>query len=150
MRVFTLILACVLTFGCGCTTERSAQERSYTQDRGDVGQFILQHALAYGARPIKTNGLPALYGQWEYVQDEFGLGIVLPPQYQPVEDFVRAAFGPRSNLAGWSAQDVGVAIMVRKETGTGNTLVGIYPPMPDEKLGRAAQEMTDVVKKNTQ
>ena len=62
MRVFTLILACVLTFGCGCTTERSAQERSYTQDRGDVGQFILQHALAYGARPIKTNGLPALYG----------------------------------------------------------------------------------------
>jgi hypothetical protein len=85
--------------------------------------------------------LPAIGGDWQYVQDEYGVGILLPQsQYQPVQDFVRAAFGPPSNLAVWSVRDFGVAIMVQKADS--NTVVGIYPPMSDEKLAQGIREMT--------
>ncbi len=142
MRILiSLTLCClVLVGGCG--------RKHYTTGRGDVGQFILQHALAYGGRPVTTNGLPAISGDWKYVQDEFGIGIVLPlAQYQPVQDFVRAAFGPPSNSAGWSVRDFGVTIMVQKADE--NTSVGIYPPMSDEKMTQGIREMTKDMEKTT-
>ena len=136
-----LTLCCLaLVSGCG--------GKHYTTGRGDVGKFILQHAVDFGGRPVTTNGLPVIIGDWKYVQDEFGIGIVLPPaQYQPVQDFVRAAFGPPSSSAGWSARDFGVAIMVQQAGG--HTDIGIYPPMSDEKMGRALRTMTEAIEKNT-
>jgi len=143
MRILIPLTLCCLALVSGCGGKH------YTTGRGDVGQFILQHAVAYGGRPVTTNGLPAISGNWKYVQDEFGIGIVLPPaQYQPVQDFVRAAFGPPSNSAGWSARDFGVAIMVQQAAD--HTDIGIYPPMSDEKMGRAARTMTEAIEKNTE
>jgi hypothetical protein len=143
MRVFTSLVVCGLALHCGCSSEH------YVQGRGDAGPFILQHALAYGGRPVTTNGLPAIGGDWQYVQDEFGVGILLPAsQYQSVQDFLRAAFGPPSNSAGWTVRDFGVAIMVQRESS--NTVIGVYPPMSDEKMAQAARKMTETIKKNTQ
>jgi hypothetical protein len=141
MRVFTFLVVCGLALLCGCSSKH------YVQGHGDAGSFILQHAIAYGGRPLTTNGLPAIAGDWQYVQDEFGVGILLPTsQYRPVHDFLRAAFGPPSNSAGWAVRDFGVAIMVQKEAS--NTIVGVYPPMSDEKMARAARKMTDAIEKN--
>jgi hypothetical protein len=142
MRIFASLAICGLALFCGC------RGKHYVQGRGDAGQFMLQHALAYGGRPITTNDLPAIGGDWQYVQDEFGVGILLSTsQYQSVLDYLRAAFGPPSNSAGWAARDFGVAIMVQKEAS--NTVVGLYPPMSDEKMARAARKMTDSIEKNT-
>jgi hypothetical protein len=143
MRVFTSLVICGLALLCGCSSDH------YFQGRGDAGAFILQHALAYGGRPATTNGLPAIGGDWQYVQDAFGVGILLPAsQYQPVQDFLRVAFGSPSNSAGWAVRDFGVAIMVQKESR--NTVVGVYPPMSDEKMALAARKMTETIKQNTQ
>jgi len=119
MRIFTSLAVCGLAFLCGCSGEH------YVRGRGDAGQFILQHALIYGGRPVTTNGLPTIGDDWQYVQDEFGVGVLLPAsQYQPVQDFLRVAFGPPSNSAGWAVRDFGVAIMVQKESS--NTVVGVH------------------------
>jgi hypothetical protein len=143
MRIFSSLVVCGLALLCGCKSEH------YVPGRGDAGQFILQHALAYGGRPIATNGLPTIGGDWQYVQDEIGVGVLLPvSQYQSVQDFLRAAFGPPSNSAGWAVRDFGVAIGVQKEGS--NTVVGVHPPMSDEKMARAAQKITDTLKKNVQ
>jgi hypothetical protein len=143
MRIFTSLVLLGLALVCGC---RSGKH--YVRGQGDVGQFILQHAVSFGGHPVATNGLPTIAGDWQYVQDEYGVGILLSQsQYQPVQDFVRAAFGPPSNSAGWSVRDFGVAIMVQKvET---NTLVSIYPPMSDEKMAQGLREMTQDMEKGT-
>ncbi len=142
MRILGSLVVSGLTFLCGCSSEH------YIQGKGDAGPFILEHAVAYGGRPIRTNGLPTIGRQWQYVQDEFGVGVLLPSsQHQATQDFLGAAFGPPSNSAGWAARDVGVAIMVQKEAN--NTVVGIHPPMSDEQMGRAAQKLTEAIEKNT-
>ena len=142
MRIFACLAICGLALLCGCSSEH------YVQGHGDAGRFILQHAVAYGGHPVTTNGLPTIGGDWQYVQDEFGVGVLLPvSQYQSVQDFLRAAFGPPSNSAGWAVRDCGVAIGVQK-VGS-NTVVGVYPPMSDEKMARAARKMTETIEKNT-
>src|SRR5579859_3328975 len=122
MRSSTSLVLVGLAILCGCSSSKH-----YVRGQGDVGQFILRHAVAFGGLPVATNGLPTITGDWQYIQDEYGVGILLPrSQYQPVQDFVRAAFGPPSNSAGWSVRDFGVAIGVQKADS--NTIVGIYPP----------------------
>jgi hypothetical protein len=143
VKLAAIVAVCGLDLVCGCTSKH------YIQGHGDAGQFILQHALVYGGRPVTTNGLPAIGGEWVYVQDEFGVGILLPAsQYQPVQDFLRTAFGPPSNSGGWAARDLGVAIMVQKEAS--NTVVGVYPPMSEEQMGSSARKMTETIEKHTQ
>jgi hypothetical protein len=140
MRIFTSLVLVGLAILCGCS-----RTKHYVRGQGDVGQFILRHAVTFGGHPAATNGLPTIAGDWQYLQDEYGVGILLSQsQYQPVQDFVRAAFGPPSNSAGWSVRDFGVAIMVQKADT--NTVVGIYPPMSDEKFARG---MLQTIKKGT-
>jgi hypothetical protein len=142
MRIFTSIAVCGLLLLCGCSGKH------YVQGHGDAGQFILQHALAFGGRPIATNDLPMVGKSWQYIQDDYGIGILLPASdYQPVQDFVRAAFGPPSNSAGWSVRDFGVTIMLEKAGD--KTSVGIYPPMSDEKMAQGIREMTKDMEKTT-
>ena len=120
----------------------------YAQGSGDAGQFLLQRAIAYGGRPIATNGLATISGDWRYVQDEFGVAVLLPvSQYSDVDAYLRSAFGPPSSQAGWSVRDVGVAIYLQRVDT--NTEVGVFPPMSDEQMARAAQKMDEMVKKNT-
>ena len=142
MRFFTFFAIGGLALLCGCSSEH------YIQGRGDAGQFILQHAIAYGGRPIATNGLPAIGGDWRYVQDEFGVGVLLPiSEYSAVDAYLRSAFGPPSNSAGWSVRDFGVAIYLQRADT--NTEVGIFPPMSDEKQARMWQKIDEMVRKNT-
>ena len=142
MRILASSLIIGLALICGCTSKH------YVAGHGDAGQFILQHAIAYGGHPVSTNSLPAVGGDWQFIQDEYGVGILLPAsQFQSVQDFVRAAFGPPSNSAGWSVRDFGVAIMVQKADS--NTLVSIYSPMSDEKMAQGLREMTQDIEKGT-
>jgi hypothetical protein len=142
MRTLTSFLVVGLALICGCASKH------YVPGQGDAGQFILQHAVAYGGRPTATNGLPAIGGDWQFVQDEYGVGIRLPAaQFQSAEDFVRAAFGPPSNSAGWSVRDFGVTILVQKAGD--HTLVGIHPPISDEKVAKGIRGITKDIEKNT-
>jgi hypothetical protein len=136
MRIFTSLAVLALALACSCSGGKH-----YVRGQGDVGQFILQHAVSFGGHPVATNGLPAIGGDWQYLQDEYGVSILLSQsQYQPVHDFVRAAFGPPSNSDIWSVRDFGVAIGVQKAGS--NTVVGINPPMSDEKMARGIRERT--------
>jgi hypothetical protein len=120
MRVTASLLICCLGLMLGCGRAH------YAKGRGDAGQFILQRALSYGGRPVTTNGLPTLGGDWKYIQDEHGTGLLFPAsRYAEVEAFLSAAFGRRSNTAGWAVLDIGAAIYLQSD-GT-NTLVGVHP-----------------------
>jgi len=142
MRTLVPLTVCVLALLCGCG------RKGYTQGGGDAGQFILQRALASGGRPIATNGLPAISGEWRYVQDEFGVAVFFPvSQFSAVDAYLRSAFGPPSSQAGWDVRDVGVAIYLQR-VGS-NTQVGIFPPMSEEQMGRAAQKITEEFEKHT-
>jgi hypothetical protein len=142
MRILVSLAVGGLALLCGCSSER------FTQGHGDAGQFILQHAVAYGGHPITTNSLPTVGSDWQYVQDKFGVAVQLPaPRYQAARSFVQSAFGPPSNSAGWSVRDFGVAIMVQM-IGS-NAVVSVYPPMSDEQMARMAQKIDDIVQKNT-
>jgi len=143
MRLFTCLVLLGLALVCGCS-----KGKHYVRGQGDVGQFILQHAVSFGGHPVATNSLPSIGGDWRYVQDDYGVGILLASsQYQHVQDFVRAAFGPPSSSAGWSVRDFGVAIMVQQADS--DTVVGIYPPMSDEKRAQGIREMTHDMEKGT-
>jgi len=116
----------LLAVGClglvlGCT------HAHYTTGHGDAGQFMLQHAVAYGGRPLSTNGLPPLAGDWSYIEDKHGVGVLFPlSRYTEVQAFLASAFGPQPNKAGWGVRDIGAAIYL--QTNGVNTLVGVHPP----------------------
>ena len=117
----TLSFVCCSALLVGCAGHH------YVTGHGDAGQFMLRHAIAYGARPVTTNGLPALDGDWQYIEDKHGVGLVFPlSRYAEVESFLTSAFGPRSGKPGWGVRDVGAAIYLQK-TGV-ETQVGIHPP----------------------
>jgi len=142
MRIIAFLAFCGLALFCGCSSEH------YVQGRSDAGQFILQHALAYGGRPVTTNSLPTIGGDWQYVQDEFGVGILLPAsQYQSARYFLHTAFGPPSSKAGWAARDFGVAIYFGQYGS--NTEISVLRPMSDEQMARAAKKMDKIVRKST-
>jgi hypothetical protein len=88
---------------------------------------MLQHAVAYGGRPVANNDLPVLDGDWKYVEDKFGVGLVLPAsRYAEVESFLTSAFGPHLGKPGWAVRDIGAAVYLQSEGS--NTVVGIHPP----------------------
>ncbi len=88
---------------------------------------MLQHAVAYGGRPVSTNGLPTLSGEWSYIEDEHGVGLLFPlSRYAEVEAFLTSAFGPQPNKAGWGVRDIGATIYL--QTNNLNTVVGVHPP----------------------
>ena len=141
MRIFTFLAFGSLALLCGCSSER------FTQGSGNAGQFILQHAIAYGGHPAVTNGLPVIDGDWRYVRDEFGVTVLLPvSQYSAVDAYLRSAFGPPSSQAGWAVRDFGVAIYLQRVDT--NTEVGVFPPMSDDQMARMAKKMDEMVRKN--
>ena len=124
MRNALFLVPVCLTLLLGCAGKR------YAAGRGDAGQFMLSRIVTYGGRTIATNGLPAIPGDWKYIEDKYGVGLMFPAsRYGEVESFLTAALGPRSNKPGWAARDVGAAVFL--EQNDENTLVGIHPP----KLG---------------
>ena len=138
MKPLSILAIALMTAGIvGCATTPVA---NYKAGRGDVGQFILERAIAYGGRPVTTNDLPAVGGKWSYLQDEYGVALRLPPSsFADVQFFLCRAFGEPSNHAGWAVRDVGVAIYLRHDAN--ETGVGIYPPLSDEKIAEGIQKM---------
>jgi hypothetical protein len=86
-----LIILAVLMTGlfCGCASEK------VRKGKGNVGEFILQHAIEYGATPVSTNDLPVFTDKWTYSEDTHGIAISLPQsEYKTMNDFLHQAFGP--------------------------------------------------------
>jgi len=80
-----------LALVCGCSKKG---EMRFKAGSGDAGQFIVQQAVARGARLSATNGLPAISGAWRYAEDQYGVTIRLPPDdYDKVEATLRQLFG---------------------------------------------------------
>ena len=143
MRVIAWLAAFGVLSLCACD-----RQQRYSQGHGDLGEFMLQRALSYGGRAVTTNGLPPLRGDWRYIEDEFGVGIVMPASnYESAERYLAAAFGPRPGGPGWGVRDIGVSIYLLR-VGP-NTEVGIHPPMSDEQRARAVRRIADIVEKNT-
>jgi hypothetical protein len=118
MRNFTFLVVVSLTFLCGCA---SPDQMRFKPGTGDVGQFILLHAVARGGQLLTTNGLPAIPGAWPYSEDPYGVVIRMPrDNYEAVENLLRQAFGePRfgpsettdgGKLGGYRLTDQGGAI----------------------------------------
>ncbi len=117
----------ILSFVCCSSLLVGCASQHYVTGRGDAGQFMLRHAVAYGGRPVTTNGLPVLHGDWQYIKDKHGVGLVFPlSRYAEVESFLTSAFGPRSGKPGWGVRDVGATIYLQKTDI--ETHVGIHPP----------------------
>ena len=117
----------ILSFVCCLGLLVGCARPHYVIGHGDAGQFMLRHAVAYGARPVTTNSLPVLNGEWQYIEDKHGVGLVFPAsRYAEVESFFTAAFGPRSGKPGWGVRDIGAAIYL--QLSDTSTIVGIHPP----------------------
>jgi hypothetical protein len=67
MQTPVLLTAIALLLICGCAGDK---EMRFTKGTGDMGQFVMQQALKRGARPVATNSLPALRGDWSYSEDQ--------------------------------------------------------------------------------
>lgn len=88
MRIHTFCILLAVVPLCGCASGH------FKPGQGDVGQFILQKAVASGAEPILTNAVPSLAGHWRYFADEYGVVIrMLPERYPAVELFLIQTFG---------------------------------------------------------
>src|SRR5437762_2762384 len=90
MRILTPLIAISFSLLCGCAHD----EMHFTKGKGDMGQFVMQQALKRGARPVSTNSLPALGGEWRYSEDQYGVVLQLPRErFSEVQAFLRQAFG---------------------------------------------------------
>ena len=90
MKKLTLLIilsVCVAMLN-GCASNH------YQQGRGDVGQFIIQQAIARGGTPVTTENLPAVSGKWSSFEDQYGIVIHLPrEQFPAVESLLLLSFG---------------------------------------------------------
>ena len=81
------LVAAALLWGCASDRFRSGD--------GEVGQFILQKAVAAGATPVSTNALLRVSRGWRYFEDADGVVIHLAPaDYPALESFLIKTFGP--------------------------------------------------------
>lgn len=86
LRSKLLILFVVVL--CGCASSH------FRKGMGDVGQFIIQQAVARGGTPVNTNNLPVVNGKWSFYEDQYGIVVRLPREEFPaVESVLRASFG---------------------------------------------------------
>lgn len=96
-RQYLALITVCLALLCGCAHDR---EMRFTKGKGDMGQFILQQALKRDARPVATNNLPTITGEWRYSEDQYGVVLQLPRERFPeVQTFLRQAFGPPAQEA---------------------------------------------------
>ena len=78
----------ILVICTGCVSSQ------FVDGAGDAGQFVLRRVAAQGGRPITTNSLPPLPGQWGYLEDDQGTYMRLPREEFPdLELFLRRSFG---------------------------------------------------------
>jgi hypothetical protein len=105
----------------------------YRIGSGDVTPFLLQSAISYGARPVKTSGLPKVEAEWRYKTDNDGVQIYLVgDRMSQVQTLLLAAFGPPSRrgqtnqdgrISGgvYAAKAVGAAISYGRDDSSDGT-----------------------------
>jgi len=130
----------------GCTHDK---EMCFTKGKGDIGPFILEHALARGARPVATNDLPTVSGEWRYSEDQHGVVLQLPRErFSEVEAFLRHTFGPPAQeptdtttggkLGWYAAKTIGVGLQFGYDAE--RTQVIVLRPQPDSEIFRRIPE----------
>ena len=118
MRIFVSLFLVSLLILCGCSRE---DEMRFAKGTGDMGNFLVEQSLKRGARPISTNELPVIGGEWHYSEDQYGVVFQLPRErFAEVEIFLRQAFGnpaqdPTETTTGgklgwYSPKTIGVAL----------------------------------------
>jgi hypothetical protein len=140
MKVTVQLLLLTVIFGCA---KSDPQFPGYKVGSGDVTPFFLASAISLGARPIKTNGLPALVADWRYKVDKDGFQIhFIGDRFAEVRSLLLEAFGapamvPSTNgdhrFAGvvYAGRSAGVAINLGNEdlpNGTRSTEVVVVKP----------------------
>jgi hypothetical protein len=92
----------------------------FTKGKGDVGACILQHAIARGARPVATNDLPAVRGEWRYFEDQYGVVLQLPREcFTEVQALLRHVFGPPAHEPTDTADGGKLGLYAAKTLGVG-------------------------------
>ena len=115
----------------------------FKKGTGDMGQFVMQQALKRDARPLATNGLPAITGEWSYSEDQYGVVLHLSRERFPeVQAFLLQAFGPPAQEAidttkggklGWySPKTIGVALQFGYDSD--QTQVIVLRPQPVSEI----------------
>ena len=140
MRVLTslIVVGCALLTGC-----RHDKEMRFTKGKDDIGPFILEHALKRGARPVTTNALPAVGGEWRYSEDEHGVVLHLPrEQFDQIAAFLRHTFGPPAQeptdtttggkLGWYAARTIGVGLQFGYDAE--RTQVIVLRPQPASEI----------------
>jgi hypothetical protein len=101
MKILAILFMCCGTLYAADSTNMPrvviGPPRHIVTGNGDVGQFILQTTIRFGATPITTNGLPSITtqaAQWDYADDPGGIVIKLKHQELPAAvSFLHQAFG---------------------------------------------------------
>ncbi len=72
--------------------------RDYTQETGNLGAFILQHAPKLGIRFQQTNDLPQLMSTWRYKQNADTLSVYVEGDcFTQLQSYLTTAFGKLTN-----------------------------------------------------
>ncbi len=140
MQKLASLTAVALLLVCGCTGEK---EMRFNKGTGDMGQFVMQQALKRGARPVTTNSLPVIGGDWSYSEDQYGVVLHLSRERFPeVEAFLQQAFGAPAQPAtdttdggklGWySPKTIGVALQFGYDSN--QTQVIVLRPQPASEI----------------
>lgn len=128
----------------------------FTKGTGDMGQFVMQQALKRGARPVATNSLPVVGGEWRYSEDQHGVVLHLSRERFPeVQAFLLQAFGPPAQEAtdtteggklGWySPKTIGVALQFGYDPE--RTQVIVLRPQPTSEIIKRIPEALERSKK---
>jgi hypothetical protein len=122
----TAALMTLVVFLFGCSKSDSGSP-DFQKGSGDITAFVLQSAVSFGARPVKTNGLPKMEGEWQYKKEQEGIQIyVVGDKFNEVQGLLREAFGPptmapTTNLVGkvtggmYASGSVGAAIQYLRD-----------------------------------
>ena len=81
-----------LLLAFGCVTD------NFRAGSGDVAPFIVQRAIAAGAKPVSISAVPNVSHHWRYFEDQNGVAIrMAPTDYPALEHFLLETFGtPRT------------------------------------------------------
>ncbi|MEI7730824.1 MAG: hypothetical protein WCO56_14720 [Verrucomicrobiota bacterium] len=147
MRLMLSVLAAAsLVCGCATQTGRQAKLPETAPGSGEAGSFILEQALTFAARPVKTNDLPEITGQWRYSKDEYGATVLMTrEQFFEAEAFLHQLFGKPEReqcesvyggiLATYDAASIGAEVLYGYDNE--GTHISVLKAMTNEELATA-------------